>query len=187
MLPSLKKVYYYYYYHYRIDIRYALAEVARDERIVESLQGRSEELFFAQENLAACVVDGTHTTKTWTGLMRWNTYQGHEFEKPFTIVLVAVRGGHLRSVVFISKQARLTLLRAFLLSGRQDTFYVPLFLSSPTSSMGYSKPEFFWHRQGDYWLTFVTAAELNLNKSRVSKDRWRKLSSACQSSICITP
>ena len=36
-----------------------------------------------KKNLAACVVDGTHTIKTWTGLMKWNTYQGHEFEKPF--------------------------------------------------------------------------------------------------------
>ena len=40
----------------RIDIRYALAEVARDKRFVESLQWRSEEIFFAQENLAACVL-----------------------------------------------------------------------------------------------------------------------------------
>ena len=50
----------------RIDIRYALAAVERDKRFVESLQYRSEEMFFAQENLAACVVDGTHTIKTWT-------------------------------------------------------------------------------------------------------------------------
>ena len=77
----------------RIDIRYALAEVARDKRFVESLQWRSEEIFFAQENLAACVVDGTHTIKTWTWFMKWNTYQGHEFEKTFnfTIVLFALR------------------------------------------------------------------------------------------------
>ena len=66
----------------RIDIRYALAGVARDKRLVESLQWRSEEIFFAQENLAACVVDGTHTIKAWTWLMKWNTYQGHEFERP---------------------------------------------------------------------------------------------------------
>ena len=46
----------------RIDIRYALAEVARDKRFAE----RSEEIFFAQENLAACVVDGTYAIKTWT-------------------------------------------------------------------------------------------------------------------------
>ena len=60
----------------RIDIRYALAEEARDKRFVESLQWRSEEIFFAQENLAACVVDGMHTIKTWTciWLMKWNTW-----------------------------------------------------------------------------------------------------------------
>ena len=40
----------------RIDIRYALAEVTRDKRFAELLQGRSEEIFFAQENLAACVL-----------------------------------------------------------------------------------------------------------------------------------
>ena len=71
----------------RIDIRYALAEVARNKRFVESLHWRSEEIFFTQENLADCVVDRTHTIKTWTGLMTWNTYQGHEFEKPFATVL----------------------------------------------------------------------------------------------------
>ena len=32
----------------RIDIRDALAEVARDKRFAESLQRRSEETFFAQ-------------------------------------------------------------------------------------------------------------------------------------------
>ena len=65
----------------RIDIRYALAEVAGDKRFVESMKWRSEEIFFAQENLAACVVDGMHTIKTWTGLMKhllgawiWNTF-----------------------------------------------------------------------------------------------------------------
>ena len=71
----------------RIDIRYALADVARNKRFVEWLQWRSEEIFFTQENLADCVVDRTHTIKTWTGLMKWNTYQGHEFEKPFGTVL----------------------------------------------------------------------------------------------------
>ena len=75
----------------RIDIRYALAEVARDKRFVKSLQWRSEEIFFAQENLAACVVDGMHTIKTWTGWMKWYIYQGHDFEKPFNIVSFAVR------------------------------------------------------------------------------------------------
>ena len=40
----------------RIDIRYALTEVTRDKRFVESLQWRSEEIFCAQENLAACVL-----------------------------------------------------------------------------------------------------------------------------------
>ena len=40
----------------RIDIRYALTEVTRDKRFVESLQWRSEEIFYAQENLAACVL-----------------------------------------------------------------------------------------------------------------------------------
>ena len=48
----------------RIDIGYASAEEARDKRFVESLQRRSEEIFFAKENLAACVVDGTYTIKT---------------------------------------------------------------------------------------------------------------------------
>ena len=33
----------------RIAIRYALAEMARDKRFVESLQWWSEEIFFAQE------------------------------------------------------------------------------------------------------------------------------------------
>ena len=75
----------------RIDIRYLLVEVARDKRFVESLQWRSQEIFFAQENFAACDVDGMHTIKTWIGLMKWNTYQGHEFEKPFTILLFPVR------------------------------------------------------------------------------------------------
>ena len=74
----------------RIGIRYTLAGVVIDQRSVESLQWRSEEIFFTQENLAACVVDGTHTIKTWTWLMKWNTYQGHELEKRFTIVLFAV-------------------------------------------------------------------------------------------------
>ena len=72
----------------RIDIRYALAEAAGDRRLVKSLQWRSEEIFFAQENLAACVVDGTHTIKTWTWLMKWNTYQGHEFEKTFHYCII---------------------------------------------------------------------------------------------------
>ena len=65
-----------------------ISRSGKRKRFVELLQiWRSEEIFFAQENLAACVVDGMHTIKTWTGLMKWNTYQGHEFEKPFTIVL----------------------------------------------------------------------------------------------------
>ena len=46
----------------RTDIGYASTEVARDKRFAE----RSEEIFFAQENLAACVVDGTNAIKTWT-------------------------------------------------------------------------------------------------------------------------
>ena len=53
-----------------IDFRSALAQAVRDKRFVESLQLRSVEVFFAQDNLAACVVDGTHTIKTWTGLMK---------------------------------------------------------------------------------------------------------------------
>ena len=52
-------------------------------------------IFFAQENLAACVVDGMHTIKTWTGLMRWNTYQGHES------LLYYSFGGDLRSAVYV--------------------------------------------------------------------------------------
>ena len=54
----------------RIDIWYALAEVVGDKRFVESMKWRSEEIFFAQENLVTCVVDGMHTIKTWTGLMK---------------------------------------------------------------------------------------------------------------------
>ena len=42
------------------DIRYALQGVARDKRFLESLQWRSEEIFFAEEDLAAYVVHGTH-------------------------------------------------------------------------------------------------------------------------------
>ena len=44
--------------------------------------------FFAQENLATCVVDETHTIKTWTWLMEWNTYQGHEFEKKIPLLYI---------------------------------------------------------------------------------------------------
>ena len=39
----------------------------------------------------ACVVDGTHTIKTWTGVMKWNTYRRAWIWKPFTIVLFVVR------------------------------------------------------------------------------------------------
>ena len=73
----------------RFYIKYALAEAATDKRFsVELLKWRSEEIFLLKKNLAACIVDGAHTIKTCTciGLMKWNTYQGHEFEKPFTIV-----------------------------------------------------------------------------------------------------
>ena len=41
-----------------------------------------------QENLAACVVDGTHTIKTWTWFKKWNTYQVHEFEKTFHYCII---------------------------------------------------------------------------------------------------
>ena len=31
------------------------------------------------KKLAACIVDGTHTVKTWTGLMKWNTFHRGEW------------------------------------------------------------------------------------------------------------
>ena len=49
---------------------------------------RSDEIFFAQKNLAASVVDGTYAIKTWTWLMNWNTYQGHEFDKTFHYCII---------------------------------------------------------------------------------------------------
>ena len=58
---------------------------------------------FAQENLAACVADGTYTIKTWTWLMKWISYQGHEFEKTFHYCwYYSPFGGDLRSVVYVS-------------------------------------------------------------------------------------
>ena len=41
-----------------------------------------------KKNLAACIVNGTHTIKTWTVLMKWNTYKEDEYEKPFAIVII---------------------------------------------------------------------------------------------------
>ena len=38
---------------------------------------------------------GRHTIKTWTWLMKWNTYQGHEFENLSQYLF----GGDLRSVL----------------------------------------------------------------------------------------
>ena len=53
-------------------------------------------------NLSVCVVDVTHTIKTWTWLMKWNTYQGHEFEKNISLLYYSPFGGDLRSVVYVS-------------------------------------------------------------------------------------
>ena len=45
-----------------------------------------------RKNFTACIVDRTHTIKTWTILMKWNTYQGYElFEKPFAIVIICLK------------------------------------------------------------------------------------------------
>jgi len=44
---------------------------------------------FKKENLTACIVDETHTIKTWTELMIGNTYPG-ACEKPFVICSKAV-------------------------------------------------------------------------------------------------
>ena len=78
-----------------------ISRSGKRKRFVKLLQWRSEEIFFAQENLAACVVDGMDTIKTWTGLMKWNTYQGHEFEKPGLSLLYYSFGGDLRSAVYV--------------------------------------------------------------------------------------
>ena len=45
-----------------------------------------------KKNLTACILNGTHTIKTWTRMIKWNTYQKHEFEKPFTIVRLLFAG-----------------------------------------------------------------------------------------------
>ena len=39
----------------------------------------------------AGIVVWMHAIKTWTGLMKWNTYQGHEFEKPFAVVVIFLK------------------------------------------------------------------------------------------------
>ena len=108
----------------RIDVRYALVEVARDKRFVELLHWRSEELFFTQENLADCVVDRTHTIKTWTGLMKWNTYQGHEFEKPFATVLFIRRRPEVCCYVPLLQQK--TSLPSLVSLSRAHYFQAPL-------------------------------------------------------------
>ena len=41
-----------------------------------------------KKNLAACIVNGTHTIKTWTVFIKLNTYKEHEYEKPFAIVII---------------------------------------------------------------------------------------------------
>ena len=49
----------------KVDIVYTSAEAATDKRFVESLK-KMNSLF--NKNLAACIVDETHTVETWTGL-----------------------------------------------------------------------------------------------------------------------
>ena len=48
----------------KVDIVYASAEAATDKRFVESLKKKNS----FNKNLAACIVDETHTVETWTGL-----------------------------------------------------------------------------------------------------------------------
>ena len=58
----------------RFDIKYPSEEAVTDKRFVESLKIRRNEdrrkysLF--KKKLAACIVDGMHTIKTSTGLMK---------------------------------------------------------------------------------------------------------------------
>ena len=47
--------------------------------------------YLFRKNFTACIVDRTHTIKTWTILIKWNTYQGYEFEKPFAIVIICLK------------------------------------------------------------------------------------------------
>ena len=40
-----------------------------------------------KKNLAACIVDGIHYHQNLDWIDEINIYQGHEFEKPFAIVI----------------------------------------------------------------------------------------------------
>ena len=44
-----------------------------------------------RKNFTACIVDRTHTIKTWTILMKWNSYEEYEFEKPLAIVIICLK------------------------------------------------------------------------------------------------
>ena len=59
------------------------------QKICLIIDQRKYSLF--RKNFTACIVDWAHTIKTWTILMNWNTYQGYEFEKPFTIVIICLK------------------------------------------------------------------------------------------------
>ena len=49
----------------KFNIVYASAEAAMDKHFVESLKSKDSSF---NSNLAACIVDETHTVETWTGL-----------------------------------------------------------------------------------------------------------------------
>jgi len=49
----------------KFKVIYASAEAAMDKRFLEALNTK-DSLF--NENMAACVVDESHTVETWTGL-----------------------------------------------------------------------------------------------------------------------
>ena len=51
-----------------------------------------------KKNLAACIVNGTHTIKTWTVLIKLNTYKEHEYEKPSAIVIINCSKATLRLI-----------------------------------------------------------------------------------------
>ena len=59
------------------------------QKICLIIDQRKYSLF--RKNFTACIVDWAHTIKTWTILMKWNTYQGYEFEKPFAIVIICLK------------------------------------------------------------------------------------------------
>ena len=57
--------------------------------------------FFAQEHLAACVVDGTHTIKTGTELMNETLTRGMNL-KNLSLLYYSPFGGDLRPVAYVS-------------------------------------------------------------------------------------